>query len=303
MATLKLRVASVAWKLRAPRSDSKYFAHLHDFVSQAHDEGAQVIVFPELHSLELLPLGQPLKETQAPDFLAEYASSLEEWYQRIAESSGLTIVGGSHFREQDGEIYNVGSVAYPSGLISLAAKNNLTAYERDVWQILPGEGVQMSEDGLGVTICYDSEFPGAARALAEAGTRLLCVPAWTETQRGFQRVRWSCLARAVENQMFVVHSALLGGFGEEPVPTSYGSAAIIAPSVEPFPVEAIMRESVLNEEGLIIADLDFDLIDEARKGGEVNNWNDRNSGTWTVQKVGHAIRPVDGPRDFEGLED
>jgi predicted amidohydrolase len=298
---MKVRVAAVAWKLRSPRSDSKYFGHLHDFVSQAHDEGAEIIVFPELHSLELLPLGQPLKESQAPDFLAEYASGLEDWYQRISESSGLTIVGGSHFREEDGEIYNTGVVAYPNGLLSLAAKNNLTVYERDVWDIKCGAGLQMSEDGIGVSICYDSEFPNGPKALAEAGTKLLCVPAWTETQRGFQRVRWSCLARAVENQFYVVHSSLLGGFGEEPVPFSYGSSAIIAPSVEPFPPEAILRETELNEEGLVIADLDFDLIEQGRTKGEVTNWQDRNSGTWSIQKVGHAVRPVGAPHDFEGL--
>ena len=250
---MKIRVASVAWKLRSPKSDSKYYAHLHDFVSQAHDEGAQVIVFPELHSLELLPLGQPLRESQVPDFLAEYSKSLEEWYQRISEISGLTIIGGSHFRAQEGDIYNVGVVAYPSGLLSLAAKNNLTVYEKEVWKIKTGEGLQMSEDGYGVAICYDSEFPEATRALVNEGANVLCVPAWTETQRGFQRVRWSCLARAIENQMFVIHASLLGGYGIEPVIESYGSAAIIAPSIEPFPVEAILRETPINEEGVIIA--------------------------------------------------
>ena len=79
------------------------------------------------------------------------------------------------------------------------------------------------------------------------------------------------------------------------------AAAIIAPSVEPFPVEAILRETPLNEEGIVIADLDFDQLLEARSKGDVRNYEDRNSGTWTVQKIGHAIRPEPSSNDFDGL--
>ncbi len=48
---MSLRVASVAWKIRRNRSDGGYFAHWHDLVSEAHDEGAKVVVFPALHLL------------------------------------------------------------------------------------------------------------------------------------------------------------------------------------------------------------------------------------------------------------
>ncbi|MFZ4507972.1 MAG: nitrilase-related carbon-nitrogen hydrolase [Fimbriimonas sp.] len=287
MATLTVRVASVAWKLRGLRGDSAYFGHLHDLVSAAHDEGAQIVVLPELHVLELLPLARDLSAEQAPRFLVQYAQALEEWLLRIARNSGMTIVGGSHFRNSETGIRNVCAVAKASGELVLSEKNNLTTYERDVWGLEPGKGLSMFAPYAGVTVCYDSEFPAAARALADKGTLLHCVPAWTETQRGFQRVRWSCLARAVENQNFVVHASLLGDLGREPVPSTWGSSAIIAPSVEPFPVEAILRETELNEEGVVVADLNFDQLAEARLAGEVTNWQDRDSGVWDVHVQHH----------------
>jgi predicted amidohydrolase len=279
---MNLRIACAAWKIRPAKRDNRYFGHFYDFVHAAHDEGATAIVVPELHVLELLPTAPDLHEVNAAKYLAQYAEGIEEWIARISSSSEMIIVGGSHFKETSEGIKNVCAIGIPHKGVILTEKNNLTAYESMMWRLAPGKGLTHVEPGLGVTICYDSEFPESGRALAEAGVLVQCVPSWTETRRGFQRVRWSCLARAVENQIFVVHSALVGSLGYEPVPETYGSSAIIAPSIEPFPIEAILQETPLNEEGLIFADLDFDKLEEARSAGEVTNWDDRFSGDWSV---------------------
>lgn len=280
--TMTLRVAATAWKLRPIRSDSKYFAHFYDLVSEAHDEGAQVVVMPELHCIELVQLEPQLKERDVAKYLAQYADAIEEWIVRISNSSGLTIIGGSHFRSTEHGIRNVCAIATPGKDLVIAEKNKLTAYEQHMWELSPGSGLKRLPNQMGVTICYDAEFPEAGRALAEDGVKLLMVPAWTESMQGFQRVRYACLARAVENQIFVVHSSLVGGIGYEPAPVSHGSAAIIAPPIEAFPVGPILRESSENEEAVIFADLDFGILDQARLQGAVTNWIDRDAGTWVV---------------------
>jgi predicted amidohydrolase len=279
---MKVRVAATAWKVRSIRGDGGYFGHLHDLVSASHDEGADIVVLPELHVLELLNLAPEVREHLVPKYLVQYAKAIEDWVQRIADSSGMVIVGGSHFKETELGIKNVCAIGIPNQPLIFAEKNNLTAYEKEMWELEHGEGLARGPYGLGLTICYDSEFPEAGRQLAEDGMLVQVVPAWTETRQGFQRVRWSCLARAVENQTFVVHSSLLGSLGREPMPESFGSAAIIAPSVAPFPVDAVLRETVINEEGVIVADLDFELLAQCRLGGEVTNWEDRHIGEWTV---------------------
>lgn len=287
---MTLRLASVAWKIRANATgDHAYFGHFHDLVSAAHDQGADAVVFPELHVMELLPLARQVKAEDAAKYLAQYANGIEEWVARISNSSGLIIIGGSHFRNSPNGIKNVCAIGVPGVGVHLAEKNNLTTYERDVWNLLPGKGLAMAPQNLGVTICYDVEFPESGRALAEAGTLVQCVPSWTETERGFQRVRWSCLARAVEHQIYVAHASLVGDLGREPVPETFGSAAIIAPSVEPFPVQSMVVETPLNEEGVAIADLDYDLLTHAREKGEVRNWADRRSGSWIV--AGQETKP------------
>ncbi|CAN5407914.1 carbon-nitrogen hydrolase family protein [soil metagenome] len=277
-----VRVAAANWKMRPQRSDAGYFGHLHDFVSLAHDKGADVLVLPELHVLELLSLERNLKEHQSPMYLSQYAKALEVWLLRIADSSGLTIVAGSHFVEVEEGFKNICAIVSPGRPMVKAEKNNLTQYEREIWNVRDGRGLAVVPPRLGVAICYDAEFAGATRSLAEAGAEILAVPSWTETYHGHQRVRWSCLARAVEHQTFVVHASLVGGLGYEPVPDSVGSSAIIAPSVEPFPVQSVLAESPFNEEALIVADLDLAMLEEARLRGEVRNWDDRERGDWTV---------------------
>ena len=300
---MTIRTAAAAWRLRPLRSDAGFFGHIHDLVSEAHDEGAQLLVLPELFCLELLGLEPTLSQAKAPRYLAQYAGAIESWMVRIARNSGLVIVGGSHFREQGEEIVNVAPVAFPDGSLVLQPKNNLSEYESEVWGLASGVGLERLPDPLGVLVCYDSEFPEAGRTLAEAGTRLLAVPSWTETRRGFQRVRWSLLARAVENGIFTVHASLVGDLGREPVPRTFGSSAIIAPSMEPFPLEAILRETPMNEEGVIVADLDFAMLDAARERGEVRNWNDRHASDFALRpsELTHEWTPLVGgslPREL-----
>lgn len=275
------KVAAVNWKLRPIRGDGDFFAHLFDFVNEAHDTGVNVLVLPELYVLELIQLEPEVKEVNVPKYLAQYGEVLEEWLQRISESSGMIIVGGSHFKTTPRGILNVCAVAHPQLGIALTEKNNLTNYEQEIWDLGRGSGLaKLPDTRLGVTICYDSEFPESGRALAENGVLLQCVPAYTETEHGFHRVRYCSHARAIENQIFVAHSSLVGDIGREPVPSTHGSSAILCPTIQPYPAGGVLAESEINEEGLAVADLDFDELLEARQLGDVRNWHDRSNSDW-----------------------
>jgi len=275
------KVAVVSWKLRPIGGDGDFFGHLFDFVNEAHASGANVLVLPELFVLELIQLEPEVKEVNVAKYLVQYGEVLEEWLQRISESSGMIIVGGSHFKNSPKGILNVCAVAHPQLGIALTEKNNLTNYEQEIWDLRRGSGlVKLPDTRLGVTICYDGEFPESGRALAENGVLLQCVPAYTETEHGFSRVRYCSHARAIENQIFVAHSSLVGNIGREPVPSTFGSSAILCPTIEPFPAAGVLAETEMNEEGLAIAELDFDQLLEARQLGDVRNWHDRTNSDW-----------------------
>jgi predicted amidohydrolase len=163
-----------------------------------------------------------------------------------------------------------------------AHKVVLTEWEKLI-KVRPGAGLFLHrQSAVGVTICLDAEFPTSGRALAEAGMLFQCVPAWTETMHGFRRVRWACQARAVENQVCVVHSSLVGRVGDL---ESHGSSAIICPPHEPFPLDPILAETPMDEEGVAIAEVDPNDLLACRETGEVRNWRDRDLGDWTVTTV------------------
>jgi predicted amidohydrolase len=288
---LTVRVAAVNWKLRPIRSDGQFWNHGYEFIERANDDGAQLVVLPELFTLELLFLEPKLTDKKCPKYLSQYWDDMINWLSRMSQNSGMTIVGGSHFQSTDDGIKNVCPVAFPDGQVFLQEKNKLTVYERSDWELIAGHGVQPLPGRLGVSVCYDCEFPEGPRQLAEDGMLIHAVPAWTETRRGYQRIRWSSFARAIENQVFVIHSSLVGDIGREPIPESYGTSAIIAPSIAPFPMEAVLAESKLNEDDVIITGLDIDALFACRNEGEVTNWHDRDASSWELLKKPNGIAP------------
>ncbi|MCB8932628.1 MAG: hypothetical protein H6534_04220 [Chthonomonadaceae bacterium] len=277
-----LRVAAVAWRLRRIRTETEFADHLRECVEAACVGETQLVVLPELFVLELLGALGEVAEGNVPNALAEYAPLLEAWIQTLARSHGITLVGGSHFAKGAGGVENVCVTASPNGS-SRHPKNLLTRYERDVWGLVPGQILRTNPElGLGVAICYDLEFPGSVRALAEHGARVVAAPSFTETKHGYHRVRQAAHARALENHVFVLHAALVGSLGREPVPSTYGSAAIVAPNHPPFPADGVLAATHAHREEIAFAELDLEALARTRSEGTVTNWDDRGHG-WAVE--------------------
>lgn len=268
------RIAACNWMLRPTQSWDQFSSHLAEVVG--HASGCDLLVLPECMILELAgpsPISPP---AELAAHLAERAERYELLLLGLAAEHQITIVGGSHFQNDKTGILNVAAVASADGSLTRHPKHKLTQYEVREWGLRAGHGlVRCRDQNLGVLVCYDCEFPEAGRLLAEAGVTVLTAPAYTETRRGFQRVRWSCMARAIENQTVVVHSSLVGSLGGEPVPQAVGSSAILVPSVEPFPESAILAETGWNEEGLAVAEIDLADLALSRNQGDVRNWHDR----------------------------
>jgi predicted amidohydrolase len=94
----------------------------------------------------------------------------------------------------------------------------------------PGESAVVADlpwGRLGLTICYDLRFPALYRALAEAGSSFLAIPAAFTRQTG--EAHWHILirARAIENGAYVF-AAAQGGRHENGRET-FGHAMIVDP--------------------------------------------------------------------------
>jgi predicted amidohydrolase len=281
----RLRVAGVSWGVRPISHVDQFFEHLTTLVKGSHAQGARLVVLPELFQVELLSLFGDGPEAAVVGHLLPFCDQIDLRLKELASELGVWIIGGSHLRPSPAGPINVATIAWPSGDLFYQPKNCRTMWEREPWRLAPQTGLTSFPDRkLGVLVCYDSEFPEGARALAEHGTELLCVPSYCESQHGYQRVGWSCQARAIENEIFVVHTSLVGPIERFSLGTGYGRSSIIAPSKAPFPDSAILSQSALNVEGIAVADIDFSALTTCRASGDARPWSDRHTSEWRVSK-------------------
>lgn len=278
-----IRAAAVSWEIRDIPDFAEFLDHATELVNQAVFMGAQLIVLPESIDLERISYHGKIPQEEVASTLADEFPTVRNHFEELARKNSVTILAGTHLHKHAGGFVNSALICTPKTSF-LQPKNVLTQWELSEWHIDAGKGLQIDDTiGLGTLVCYDCEFPPAARALCEAGANILAVPAFNEVQRGFNRVRWSCHARTVECQVFVIHAALVGTLHREPVPRTFGSSAILCPCVDPFHESGILAETPLNQESIAIADLDLGLIDIARNQDDVRNWHDRDRGDWIVQ--------------------
>ena len=118
------------------------------------------------------------------------------------------------------------------------------------------------------------------RKQVEAGCRLILVPSCTDTLAGYHRVKIGCQARALENQCYVVQSALVGNAPwSEAVDINVGASAIYTPVDRGFPDNGILAEGKLNAVQWVIAEISLDKVDIVRQQGQVFNHQD-----WSLQQ-------------------
>jgi predicted amidohydrolase len=284
-----MKIAAVNWKLREISREEEFYDHLRELLDAC--SGSDLIVLPEFFGLELLALSQYESEMDIPSLLNPHYFDiihfLVDWKIKEWPAEPQLIVAGSNVcasydrYEMVRGYYNRSHFIHADEMPT-QDKLVLTEWEKSVG-LASGSGlVYHSLTRSGITICLDAEFPASGRALAEAGMLFQCVPAWTETMHGFHRVRTACRARAVENQVCVIHSSLVGQVGNE---KCVGSSAIIVPPHEPFPEDPILAETPMNEEGIAFAEVDPEDLLRCREMGEVRNWRDRDAGDWTVRRI------------------
>jgi len=273
----RIRVASLQYYIRPVDRFEQFAEQVEALVWTARDYHANLLVFPEYFTCQLLTLNNTRQEiTEQIRHLARLESRIVELMQRLAKESGMYIVGGTLPAvdpPDEKTVYNECYLYSPHGDWDVQGKLHMTRFEKEDWVVSPHQKFKVFDTELGklaITICYDVEFPELARAAARKGAYLLIVPSCTDDRQGYLRVRYCAQARAIENQMYVVHSCTVGSLPMVPaVSLNYGQASILTPSDFAFARDGILAEGVANQESMVIGDLDMDRIIESREGGTV----------------------------------
>ncbi|MGA3011710.1 MAG: GNAT family N-acetyltransferase [Terracidiphilus sp.] len=269
----RVRIAAVQYLLRPIACFEDFVRQVEFFVHSAKDYKAHFVLFPEFFTMQLLSYINEPAPALAVRRLARLAPEYEALFMRLAKETGIYIIGGTHPVFQRGKVFNAAHLFTPNGQVFRQKKVHLTPTEIGPYQLSRGHGLYLYHTDFGniaILICYDVEFPEVARVMAEAGAEILFVPSCTDGREGFCRVRYCAQARAIENQIYVAMTGTVGNLPLVPyMNTNYGQAAILTPSDYFFARDGIAAEGTINQEQLVVADVDLDLLDEQRVNGSV----------------------------------
>lgn len=277
--TRKVRVSLVQYQMRKVNSFDDFAQQVSYFTDVAADYDCDFVLFPELFTVQLLSHLDALSPQEGIARLAEFTDQFTALMKHLSVKYGMTIIAGSHPVREGDRIMNTAMVCLPDGSVVTQPKIHITPNERRWWGISGGNhltAIDTPTAKIGVLICYDIEFPEAARILADEGAEIIFVPFCTDNRQGYLRVRYCAHARAIENQVYV---ALAGNVGNLPdvdnMDINFGQAAVLTPSDFPFARDGIAAESDSNEETILICDLDLDALHESRSAGTVTPRLDR----------------------------
>lgn len=283
----KVRIMSVQYKQEKIDSVETFLKRVEAWVEKAGEYNCDFILFPEYFSLQPLSRFEPaLDEREAMEEASQFQVELSRAFSSMAVQHKVNVIAGSHPVKRQGHFENISFIYHRNGKISEQSKIHCTPDEKAVWKIKQTNKLAAIETDcgkIGVLICYDSEFPELSRILTDDGAKILFVPYLTVEQNGHYRVHYSCHARAIENQIYVVTA---GNTGFLPnvvnMDFCYSQNTIMTPCDHLFPPGGIKKQAQANLEQMIFADLDLDLIDEVRANGTVKNFNDRRSDLYRV---------------------
>lgn len=248
---------------------SDNLAMLRLALSGAVADGADLILTPEVTNCVSSDRAHQTSVLQDEDTDPTLAAT-----RSIAAQNGVWICLGSlavKTGDADGRFANRSFLIDPTGTVAarydkihmfdVAISETETYRESSGYR--PGDRAVLAPTpwgGIGMTICYDLRFPHLYRNLAQAGARILTVPAAFSPVTG--AAHWDVLlrARAIETGCFVLAPAQTGTHPAQVGRSrqTHGHSMAIAPWGE-------VLADAGTAPGVTLVDLDLDAVDTARR--------------------------------------
>lgn len=256
MTELKIAAAQFSRKL----GDKDYnIARALELVEDAARLGADIVALPELFSTGYFP--------GAPDLSNEYFSWAEEIpgpttnaVKAAAARHGIHVVAPIYEFEPRRKLYfNTAAFVGPDAVVGLYRKRHIPAIPGMVekFYFSPGDleypSYPTPKARVGMSICYDRHFPETFRHLSLRGAEIVASVNNTPTARSKRMWEQEIQVAASSNGIFIIQC---NACPEDEKPF-FGRSAIVDPLGE---IVAQMGE----EEGVVVADANLDLIVEAR---------------------------------------
>jgi len=239
------------------------FEHHLPFIEQAGERGVQILCLQELFNG---PYFCPSQDARWYDAAEPVPGPTVEALSPYARRHQMVMVVPVFERERAGVYYNTAAVLDADGRLLGKYRKNHLPHTSGFWEkyfFKPGNlGYPVFETAyckLGVYLCYDRHFPEGARLLGLQGAELVLNP--SATVAGLSQHLWKLEqpAHAVANGYFM---GCINRVGVEPpwnIGEFYGNSYFVDPR------GAIVAEASSDQDELLVADLDFERIEEVRR--------------------------------------
>lgn len=241
--------------------DAMYQKHI-PYIEEAGKKGVQILCLQEIFNTPYFCPGQDSKwyasAESVPGPTTEKLAVYAKKYQMV-------IIVPIYEREAAGFLYNTAAVIDADGTYLGKYRKNHIPHTNGFWEkffFKPGNlgypVFQTKYAKIGVYICYDRHFPDGARALGLNGAEIVYNP--SATVAGLSEYLWKLEqpAHAAANGYFM---GCINRVGEEKpwnLGKFYGQSYFVDPRGQ------IFAQASRDNDELLIADFDLDLIEEVR---------------------------------------
>lgn len=269
-------VIIAAIQMRMAESPAKNLTHAEDLVRGAAEQGAQIVLLPEL--FERPYFCQERRYEYLDYALAVSENPAVQQFRKVAAELGIVIPVSFYEREQN-RLYNSVAVIDADGSpLGVYRKTHIPDdhYYQEKFYFSPGDtGFRVFETRfgrVGVGICWDQWFPEAARAMALLGADVLLYPTAIGSEPilecdSMPHWRRAMQGHAAANILPVVAANRVGEERVSPCAENGGQSSVLGFYGSSFLTDEtgeVLAQADRESEAVVLASYDFERIQKDR---------------------------------------
>lgn len=233
------------------------------FIEKAGQQGVQILCLQEIFNT---PYFCPAQSPEWCDSAESVPGPTTDRLAQLAKKYEMVLVVPIYEREMAGVYYNTAAVIDADGTYLGKYRKMHIPQTHGFWEkyyFKPGNmgypTFRTRYAQVGVYICYDRHFPEGARLLGLNGAEIVFNP--SATVAGLSQYLWKLEqpAHAVANGYYVGASNRVGTEAPWNIGRFYGSSYFVDPRGN------FLATGSEDQDELVVADLDLDLIEEVRR--------------------------------------